>query len=443
MPPRHGKSEFISKYFPAWFLGTFPDRRVILAGHEADFAMTWGRKVRDLLQEFGPSVFGVGVRRDSTAANRWTVDKHMGGMDTAGVGGSITGKGSDLLVIDDPIKNAKDANSKTFRDSLWDWYTSTAYTRIEPHGSVILVMTRWHADDLGGRIKLNETDLEPWVHLHLPAFAMPGDVLGRHEGAALWPERYNEKVLEDRRQILGSYWFSALFQGLPQPAEGGQFKRSWFRYWRREGDYIRLLGPDEGVSKLVRLADCRRFGIMDLAFSLKKSADYTAISAWAVTPDSDLILLDLHRDRIEGPGLVPAARRMVERHDLPYIGIEATAAQLAVVQSARRSGLTVRALRAETDKVSRAQIATVRCEAGQVYFPAQAPWLGDFETELLSFPTGAHDDMVDTLLYAAYDVHHRGGAPQPEEVVKAREQKALEAANEEWRRWDNPALWSQ
>lgn len=443
MPPRHGKSEFASKYFPAAYLGMFPDRRLILASYEADFAMTWGRKVRDLLQEHGHSIFGIGVRRDSTAANRWSVDKHLGGMDTAGVGGPITGKGADILIIDDPVKNAEEANSKTYREKAWDWYTSTAYTRLEPGGAIILIQTRWHEDDLAGRIKNHDEDSEPWEEVHLPALALENDPLGRQPGAALWPQRFNEERLAAIKKTIGSYWFSALYQGLPQPAEGGQFKRSWFRYWRREGDYIRLLGPDEGVSKLVRLADCRRFGIMDLAFSLKKSADYTAISAWAVTPDSDLILLDLHRDRIEGPGLVPAARRMVERHDLPYIGIEATAAQLAVVQTARRSGLTVRALRAETDKVSRAQIATVRCEAGQVYFPAQAPWLGDFETELLSFPTGAHDDMVDTLLYAAYDVHHRGGAPQPEEVVKAREQKALEAANEEWRRWDNPALWSQ
>ena len=152
MPPRHGKSELCSRYTPAWYLGRFPDRRVILASYEADYAASWGRKARDLLEEHGRTMFGVGVRQDSHAANRWDLADHAGGMTTAGVGGAITGRGADLLIIDDPVKSVEEAESDTYRARTWDWWRGVALTRLEPGGAVILVMTRWHEDDLAGRI---------------------------------------------------------------------------------------------------------------------------------------------------------------------------------------------------------------------------------------------------------------------------------------------------
>jgi predicted phage terminase large subunit-like protein len=139
MPPRHGKSYLTSHHFPAWFLGVYPDRRVILTSYEADFAAGWGRKARDVLEVVGPDLFGVAVRHDSKAADRWDIEGHTGGMTTAGVGGPITGKGADLLIIDDPVKNAEEAASPTYRQRAWDWYTSTAYTRLEPGGAVVLI----------------------------------------------------------------------------------------------------------------------------------------------------------------------------------------------------------------------------------------------------------------------------------------------------------------
>ena len=159
MPPRHGKSEFASKYFPAWFLGRYPEKRVILASYEADFASQWGRKVRDLLEHHGSRLFGVMVRHDSKAADRWELADHGGGMQTAGVGGAITGKGADLLIIDDPVKNAEQANSDVYREKTWEWYTSTAYTRLEPGGAVILIQTRWHEDDQIGSTRLNSSHI--------------------------------------------------------------------------------------------------------------------------------------------------------------------------------------------------------------------------------------------------------------------------------------------
>ncbi len=177
MPPRHGKSEFTSKYFPAWYLGTFPDRRIILTSYEAEFAKEWGRKVRDILQEHGQSYFGVSVRPDTSAANRWNLTGRAGGMVTSGVGGPITGKGADLLIIDDPVKNAEEADSETYRNRAWEWYTSTAYTRLEPGGALILIQTRWHEDDLAGRIlEAMEGGGEQWHVLSLPALSETGEV---------------------------------------------------------------------------------------------------------------------------------------------------------------------------------------------------------------------------------------------------------------------------
>lgn len=235
MAPRHGKSECISKYFPAWYIGRFPERRVILTSYEADFAANWGRKVRDLLDEFGPEYFGVRVRRDSSAANRWDLEGHAGGMVTAGVGGPITGRGADIFICDDPIKNAEEAASEAIRERNKDWWRSTAYTRLEPGGSAVIVCTRWHHDDLAGWLIAGgagdgDGAASAWEVLNLPALAEDDDPLGREPGEALWPERYDRAALDEIRRSanVGEYFFAAMYQGRPVPKSGGMFKTSWF-----------------------------------------------------------------------------------------------------------------------------------------------------------------------------------------------------------------------
>jgi hypothetical protein len=233
MPPRHGKSELCSKSFPAWFVGKYPDYRTILTAYEAAFARDWGRKARDLVESNGHH-FGITVRRDSSAADRWDIDGHTGGMLTAGVGKGITGRGAELLIIDDPVKDAAEANSETFRKRNWDWYTSTAYTRVEPGGGIVVIQTRWHEEDLVGKILTHAKETgEHWDVLHLPALSEGRDVdaLGRELGEPLWPDRYDREALSRIKATQGSYWFCALYQGRPQPAEGGAFKRSWFKYY--------------------------------------------------------------------------------------------------------------------------------------------------------------------------------------------------------------------
>jgi predicted phage terminase large subunit-like protein len=398
MPPRHGKSEMASRYTPAWYLGRYPNRRVILSSYEADYAASWGRKARDLLEEHGSDLFGVRVREDSHAANRWDIADHGGGMTTAGVGGAITGRGADLLIIDDPVKSVEEAESETYRARTFDWWRGVALTRLEPNGAVILVMTRWHQDDLAGRI-LQEGSAN-WSVITLPAIADdPGDLLGRAEGEALWPDRYDVDALARRRQEMGSRLFQAEYQQEPAPATGSIFKREWMRYWRplASGVY------DLGSGRVAQNADCRRFTTCDLAVSTKTNADFTVLATWALTPSADLILLDMARARIEGPDIVPALRHAYELHKPDVIGIEASAFQLVIVQEARRAGLPIKALRPDRDKVSRALAAAARMEGGQVFFEDGAPYLDVLESELTAFPHGRHDDIVDTLAYAVLE----------------------------------------
>jgi predicted phage terminase large subunit-like protein len=438
MPPRHGKSERCSLAGPAWMLGMNPDWRIALASYGADFARSWGRKARSLLRANGGH-FGVEVGDEGTAED-WGIKDHLGGMLTVGVGGSLTGRGCDVLIIDDPVKNAEEANSQVYRQKTWDWYASTAYTRLEPGAGILEIQTPWHEDDLQGRILANAKSTgETWEIIHLPALSEGPDVdcLGRPEGEPLWPERFDREALERIKATLGSYWFSALYQCRPQPADGGCFKRSWFRYWLWDQPDLFSLAGHYAARK-----HCRVFLTVDLAFSLKREADYTVIAAWAVTPKQDLILLDLQRERLEGPQILPAIERMANRHGAQYVGIEEVAAQALVVQSARQAGLTVRALKADKDKLSRAIPATVRMEAGQIYLPDGAPWLGEYEHELLSFPRGTHDDCVDVTSYAAVEVQRFGGAAEPDSLTELREYTEQELAAEFVMRADNPIFWT-
>jgi predicted phage terminase large subunit-like protein len=395
MPPRHGKSELVSRWFPAWYLGTYPDRRVMLASYEADFAASWGAKARDVLEQYG-SVFGIEVRADSSARHRWDIVGHEGGMVAVGAGGALTGRGAHVLVIDDPIKSHEEAHSPTQRERVWDWFRSVAYTRLEPGGSIILVQTRWHEDDLAGRLLTQQAG--QWHVVSLPALAEEDDSLGRVEGEALWPDRYPVEELEQTRQTLGSYLWSALYQQRPAPASGAVFKRAWFRTFTDLGDAYRL------GDKLIAKTACRRFCTVDLAVSTSTSADWTVVASWAVTPNQELLLDDLDRRRLEAPDILPALRTAYERHRPAYLGVERAGFQLAIIQEARRAGLPIRELVPDSDKLSRALPAAARMEGGSVAWPVNAAWRGALEAELLSFPTGRHNDVVDVLAYAATEL---------------------------------------
>lgn len=404
MPPRHGKSMTISQYFPAWYVMMHRTRRLILASYGENFAAEWGRKARAIVEEFGPSLYGVAIDKRSNAADRWDLHGVSGGLVTTGVGGSLTGRGGDVIV-DDPIKNDEEANSPVYREKIWGWFRSTLLTRVPSDGFVIVVMTRWHEDDLVGRILAGE-DSGTWEYMKLPAVAEePDDALGRKTGEALCPELFDRDALKVKRVEVGSYVFAGLYQQRPAPAEGGIIKRKWFgegetrasrRWTPSKSPDILLLG-----GRPVALHDCLRFTITDMAVSTKESADYTVTTAFAMTMDSrkDLIVLDVDRARMEGPDILPRVDAMRKKHRASFAGIETVAFQLSIVQAARRANIPVREIPADKDKTVRAIAATPHMEAGKVWLPLEAPWLADFEAEIFSFPNATHDDQTDTLTY--------------------------------------------
>ena len=422
MPPRHGKSALCSQYFPAWYLGRHPDHRILLASYEGGFAKSWGRKAQAVLDEWGPEVFKVGVDPKVRAADEWLVRRlvghpdygryaiNPGGMSTAGVGGAFSGKGANLLLVDDPIKNSKDAQSPTMRESLWDWWGSTAYSRLEPGGVAMIVQTRWHEDDLAGRLIQSMKDGgEHWTVVSFPAIAdadedIPEWKWRRAAGAPLWPERYPvERLLQIRDGgSLSAYWWAALYQQRPQPDGGGLFRREYFRYFRNEPDYFVLVRP-EGERRVAK-ADCRRLTYVDLAIEASTASDYFVATTVAVTPHNELLVLDVFREHLQGPDQLQQLKNINDNWRPGAFKIEAVGYQKSLVQQAIREGLPALPVYADSDKVSRAQPIAARSQVGAVYFRAAAPWLDVVETELLQFPNGEHDDVVDTLSYAGADL---------------------------------------
>lgn len=388
LPPRHGKSEFCSKYFSPWYLGLFPDNRVILTSYESDFAAEWGRVGRDLMEEFGPSIFGVNVSPASSAANRWDIDGHLGGMKTAGVGGPITGKGAHVFIIDDPIKNDEEALSATHREKQWNWYRSTAYSRLEPGGAIIIIQTRWHEDDLSGRlVEESKSGGDAWDIVDLPAIAGQDDPLGRQEGEALWPQRYPIESLEQKKRVMGAYWFSALFQQRPAPDEGMVFLRHWWKYWE---NYEAL--PE--FEEIILSWDC--------SFKDKVTSDYVAGQVWGKYK-ANRYLLDQFRAKMNFPTTVSAIKNLKAKWPMASaILIEDKANGTAVIDTLKDEIPGIIPIEPQGGKVVRAHAVTAQIESGNVYIPnpSKYKWAADFIEECAAFPNGKNDDQVDSMTQA-------------------------------------------
>lgn len=381
MPPRHGKSELTSHWFPVWYLDHFPDRNIILTSYEADFASNWGRRVRNSILEHSDQL-RVRISEDSAAANRW-VTTEGGGMVTAGIGGPITGRGAHVLIIDDPVKNAEEAHSKTYRDRAWEWFISTAYTRLEPGGSVIIVMTRWHEDDLVGRV-LSMTD-EVWEEVKLPAIAEENDPIGRKPGEALWPERYDENELKRIKNTVGSYVWNALYQQKPSPAEGGIFKRSWWKYYSE---------PPGEFDEIIQS--------WDMTFKDTDTSDYVVGQVWG-KKGANKYLLDQVRAKMDFPTTIQALRNLSAKWPKARAKlVEDTANGPAVIATLRKEIPGLIPVTPQGSKEARAYAVSPQVEAGNVYIPdpRRCPWVNDFIEECAAFPNGANDDQVDAMTQA-------------------------------------------
>jgi predicted phage terminase large subunit-like protein len=307
-------------------------------------------------------------------------------------------------LIDDPVKNAQEAMSPTYRDHAWDWWLSTAKTRLEPKAAVVIIMTRWNEDDLVGRVLENEPDR--WETVKLPALADDNDPLGREPGEALWPERYPKEALEevfnsldcDEAQ-LGPYWKDALYQQEPVPRGGGLFKREWFRYYDEDDEFFK--GDDDNVWKK---EDCWTIVSCDLAVSTSEQADYFCAGVWSITKKRELILRHCVHTKLEGPDQPRILKQIHADYKPRLFYVESNAYQLSLVQQLARSGLPVKGVRADKDKVARATGASTRFAAGTVYFPRGTTWIRELENEMLTFPGAKHDDYVDMVTMAVNQV---------------------------------------
>jgi predicted phage terminase large subunit-like protein len=385
MPPRHGKSELISKYFSAWYLGTFPNNHVILVSYEADLAASWGRKAREVLDELGND-FSVTVKQESSAAKHWEIEGHNGGMDATGAYGPITGKGADVLIIDDPVKNAEEAYSHVQREKLWEWYQSTAFTRLEPNGAIILVMTRWHEDDLAGRLLKHEPG--QWEVVSLPALAEADDLLHRAEGEALWPERFPVEQLLEKKKSVGLYWWSAMYQQRPVPAEGGFFKRDWLQFFDPEyAPYMNTIIQS-----------------WDTAQTKSSTSDFVVGQVWGRI-GGDFYLLDQVRGRWDFDETV-AQINDLSKH-WPQCGAKIVEAQtlgaaLATHLKHQISGIIP--ISVKESKEIRALNALPVWQSKNVYIPepddGEYVWVYDYVRELLIFPNAVNDDQVDATTLA-------------------------------------------
>ncbi len=291
MPPRHGKSYLISRHYPAWHVGTNPDHAVIVTSHTHKLAGEFGAAGRDLMKEFGQDHFGIDVSKTSQSKEEWRIARRAGVVKASGIGGPLTGSGADLFIIDDPVKNAEQAISATYRDKTWNWWQSTASTRLEPFAKVVLMNTRWHDDDLAGRILREEGDIRDggrWRVLSLPAIAEEDDELGRAPGEALWPERWPIEKLREIEKDKTAYWWGAMYQQRP-----GQFgETSW------PAEYFENIWADEWPDGF----DLSAMAIDPAMGKDKKRGDYQAVVF--VGRSGGKVYADIKMRRIAPPQLV-------------------------------------------------------------------------------------------------------------------------------------------
>ena len=389
MPPRHTKSEFASYLLPAWFLGKFPHKKVIQCSNTAELAVGFGRKVRNLVDgETYAKIFpNVALRTDSKAAGRWATNAN-GDYFAIGVGGTVTGKGADLLIIDDPHSEqeaALAAGDPSVYDKVHEWFTSGPRQRLQPGGAIVIVMTRWGKRDLTGRVlqSMIERDGDEWEVISLPAI-MPS-------GLSLWPEFWALPELEKLKNELPISKWSAQYQQDPSAEEGAIVKREWWKVWEQE-----------------RPPQCA-FIIQswDTAFTKNERSDYSACTTWGVfymnenENDPHVILLDALKERLEFPELKTRALEMYKEWEPDAFIVEAKASGAPLVFELRRMGIPVQEFTPTrgNDKITRVNSVSDLFASGKIWAPRKR-WAEEVIEEMAAFPNSDHDDLVDSATQA-------------------------------------------
>ena len=414
MPPRHTKSEFASYLLPAWFLGQYPEKKIIQTAHTAELSVGFGRKVRNLVdsEDYKEIFPELGLRADSKAAGRWSTSKG-GEYFAIGVGGAVTGKGADLLIIYDPHseQEGQSADAGVF-DKVYEWYTSGPRQRLQPGGAIIIVMTRWHKRDLTGKIvktSVQREGMDEWEVIEFPAI-MPS-------GNALWPEFWSLTELEALRSELPAPKWQAQYQQDPSSEESALVKREWWKKWEEE-----------------RPPQCE-FIIQswDTAFLKTQRADYSACTTWGVfyQPDDtgvtqpNIILLDAYKERLEFPELKKCAFEFYNEFEPDACIVEAKAAGTPLIFELRAMGIPVSEYTPSrgNDKISRVNAVSDLFASGIVWCP-ETRFAEEVIEEFASFPAGEHDDLVDSSTQALLRFRQGGflrlGSDEDEEPFYSR-----------------------
>jgi predicted phage terminase large subunit-like protein len=405
MPPRHTKSEFASFLLPAWMVGRNPKLKIIQATHTGELAIRFGRKAKTLIDSDDyRKIFDTTLREDSQAAGRWETAQG-GEYFAAGVGGAITGRGADLLIIDDP-HSEQDAMSATAMESAYEWYTSGPRQRLQPGGKIVCVMTRWSTKDLTGMLvsKQKEPKADQWHVVEFPAILDHGP----DKQEPVWPEYWNIDELEKVRATLPVGKWNAQWMQQPTSEEGAIIKREWWRKWKH--DWI----PD--LHHVIQS--------YDTAFMKKETADYSAITTWGIFyPDEDspanLILLDCIKQRFEFPELRRQALDQYKYWQPETVIIEAKASGLPLTYELRQMDIPVSTFTPSkgNDKHVRVNTCAPLFESGMIWAPEQN-FAEEVIEECAAFPHGDHDDLVDSMTMAVMRFRQGGFISHPEDYVE-------------------------
>ena len=393
MPPRHGKSALGNIDFSAWYLGKHPDREVVAASYNAELVQEFGFKFRQLVSSQAYiDVFGDILREDSKSKSRM-ITTSGGGYTAVGVGGSLTGKDAHLIIIDDPIKGRAQADSKLIRDEVWNWMTSTVYTRLFKTTAIVVIQTRWHKDDLSGRLieKMEECG-EEWTIINFPAIALEDETykgkIIRREGEALWPENFPLPMLQMQKEMMGTYDFSALYQQNPITSENQEFKPEWIQ-----------VAQWKDVKKMAT----RRFLTVDTAISKTDNADSTGFCLNFVDSENNWYF-KAWKMRINPKQLIDTLFQLHEEWNIEKIGIEETTYLHAIkpffdeeCRKRNKFPYIVPMKHMNTQKETRIRGLIPRYEAKSIYHIENT--CRNLEDEMFDFPKGKHDDVIDAAAY--------------------------------------------
>lgn len=394
MPPGSAKSTYGTVTFPTWFMGRKRGRHVITTSYGTDLARKFGRKCRQIARsKLYREVFGCGLVSDNKAADDWSLDSGSSFM-AAGIDAGITGNRADGIVIDDPLKGRQDADSETIRNRIWEEYKASVRTRLKPNGFILIIQTRWHEDDIAGRILpkdwdgesgwVTAQDGERWYVLCLQAQCeRHDDPLGREIGEWLWTDWFTPEHWEQERRTQGSRNWAALYQQKPAPDDGGMWKLSWFgRYGARPADHWMIVQSWDTANKAAEINDP------------------SVCTTYFVT-DRGSYIVDVLRERMEYPTLRKTAKAHAGKWKPHALLIEDKASGQQLIQDLRNeTTLPVIAIEPEGDKVTRASVVSPMIEAGLVHLPEEADWLLDYEMEVGRFPLSKHKDQVDSTSQA-------------------------------------------